>query len=183
MNDISALTIQLSKSKLTIMLLGSMAFVGLGIWFVADPASITSWRHSSESLAIFSGIASILFFGLMSFVISKKIFDTTPGLIISNDGLTDNSSGISAGFVPWSDIKEITEIKIVNQQFIKLVVGNPEVYIARQPNAFKRWVAQRNYKMYGSPIGISANGLKYTYEDLNVLIQRRFQEYKSKSNH
>jgi hypothetical protein len=164
------------------MLFGSIIFVGLGIGFVTNPARFISIMVRTKTVIFIGGFVGILFFGFIGFFILKKLFDKSPGLIISNDGITDNSSGVSAGFIPWSDIKEIREVRVVNQKFINLVVKNPEVYIDRQSNAFKRWIAQKNYKLYGTAIGISANGLKYNYEELKVLIQKRFQEYKSKNS-
>ena len=171
--------IQLSKSKLTLMTIGSLAFVVIGIWFVFDPARFISIVCRSTTKIFISGLASILFFGFVGFSLFKKLFDKKPGLIISNKGIVDNSSGLSAGFIPWSDIKEIKETVFANQKFINLLVKNPKHYFDRQPSRLKRWLMERNYKWFGAAIGISANGLNYNYDELKVLIQTRFKENKS----
>jgi hypothetical protein len=173
--------IELSKSKLTLILLGSIIFVGLGIWFMINPEKLLTTIFRSTTMIFFAGLAGVLFFGFVGLFISKKLFDKSPGLVISNDGIVDNSSGVSAGFIPWSDIVEIKETKIVNQKFINLVVKNPQDYINRQSSAFKRWAMNKNYTSFGTAIGISANGLKYDYEDLKALLHKKFQEYKSKA--
>ncbi len=171
--------IQLSKSKLTLRTIGSIAFVVIGTWFVLNPSRFLSFICRSTTIIFISGLASILFFGFVGFYLFKKLFDKKPGLIISNKGIVDNSGGLSAGFIPWSDIKEIKETIIANQKFISVIVKNPNHYIDRQSTRFKRWLMERNYKWYGSAIGISATGLKYNYDELKVLIQTCFRENKS----
>jgi hypothetical protein len=176
------LEIQLSKTKLTLMAIGSLAFVIAGICGVINPTRFISFLYRSPTFIFLSGLAGIIFFGFVGFYLLKKLFDKKPGLIISNNGIVDNSSGISVGFVPWSDIKEIKETMVANQKFINLIVKNPQHYIEGQPTKLKRWIVKRNYKSFGTPIGISANGLKYNYDELKLLLQQRFEQYKSEHN-
>lgn len=180
MNNIEQTQIQLDKSKLTSMLIGSIVFVVLGIWFVINPTKFISPVSQSITIIFIAGIAGIIFFGFIGFSIFKKLFDKEPGLIISANGIIDNSSGLSAGFIPWSDIKEIKETIVANQPFINLVVKDPQHYFDKQSSKIKRWLMKKNYKSFDTAIGISANNLKYNYDDLILLIQTRFQEYKSK---
>ena len=181
MNTTYPLEIPLSKSKLTLMFLGSVVFVGLGIWFVTNPPKINNPIFGNPTTIFIVGLASILFFGLVGFSIFKKLWDKTPGLIISDQGVFDNASGVSAGLVPWTDIVEIRETKVVNQTFINLVVKNPQVYIDRQKSAFKRKLMQMNYNTYGTVIGISSNGLKCDYRELKATLDRKLEEYKNKT--
>lgn len=71
--------IQLSKTKLLMMLVGSALFVGLGIWFVMNPTEIDPDR---ETFILIIGVASILFFGACLLFIAKKMFDEKIGLVI-----------------------------------------------------------------------------------------------------
>lgn len=173
--------IQHSKLKLTLMFLGSIIFVGLGIWFVTIPTETDNLILASPTLLFVVGFASILFFGFVGFSILKKLGDKSPGLIISEEGVVDNSSGVSVGFIPWTDILEIKETKVVNQKFINLVVKNPQEYIDRQQSLFKRKAMQINHNSYGTVIGISANGLKSNYKGLKLLIDNKFEEYKNRT--
>jgi hypothetical protein len=108
----------------------------------------------------------------------KKLADSRPGLIIDYRGITDNTSGISAGFIPWSDIKEFKTARILNQKFIMVVVNNPENYIERQTNSIKRSAVTINFKSYGSPVSISANALKCNFSELERIIQTEFEKNK-----
>lgn len=162
------------------MLLGSAVFVGLGIWFVVSPPKTNLPILNNPILFIIVGIASILFFGLTGFIAIKKLRDKSPGLIISDEGVTDNSSGVGVGFIPWSDIFEIKEKVVMNQPFINLIVKNPQDYISRQKSALKRKTMEVNYKTYKTVIGISANGLKCNFSELKSIMEKGFADYKRK---
>ncbi|MGZ4035423.1 MAG: STM3941 family protein, partial [Bacteroidia bacterium] len=122
------------------------------------------------------------FFGGIGCYILKKFFDNLPGLIVSDEGIFDNASGISAGFIPWTDILAMTETTVVNSSFINVIVKNPQDYIDKQKSAFKRKMMKLNYKSYGSVITIQANGLNCTYPKLKALLENSFEEFKSKKN-
>ena len=102
----------------------------------------------------------------MFFFIAKKLGDNSLGLIISNKGIFDNSSGVSAGQILWSDIENISVIKIHRQRLIMLQVTNPQEYIDKQTSSFKRKIMQLNFKIYGTPLSITSNGLKISFDEL-----------------
>jgi len=181
MNTSERIEIQLSKTKLTLMFIGSIIFVGLGIWYVTYPPKVNITIFSNPITVFIVGLASILFFGVVGFSISRKLFDKSVGLIISNEGIDDNSSGVSAGFVPWTDVIEIKDTKVANQNIISLIVKNPQDYIDRQKNFMKKKSMQMNYKCYDTVIGISANGLKCNHKELKTMLDAKFEEFKSKS--
>ena len=170
--------IPLSKNKLILMFLGSLIFVALGLWFVIKPPTISNRFLNNPTLILTVGIAAILFFGLCTIFLAKKLPDRTPGLIINDLGITDNSSGVSAGLILWSDIVAITVENVANQRFIMVIVKNPYDYINRQTGFIKRKAMEINYKSYGSPISISANGLKSNFVELYKIILDKYNDSK-----
>ena len=173
--------IKLSKVKLILMFLGSILFIIGGILFIRNPTEYESFIMKSPVIIFIAGCVSVLFFGVVGIFLFKKLGDKSPGLIISEEGITDNSSAVSAGFIPWTDVKAIKETKVVNQKFINIVVKNPHVYIDRQKSAFKKKAMRANYNIYGgTPIGISVNGLKSNYKDLKALLEKRMSDFKSR---
>ena len=146
--------IALSKKKIFFMLMGALAFVAIGLWFVISPPTISNSYWGNPTKIAIAGYASIVFFGLCAFVLIKKLPDNKPGLIIDQTGLTDNSSGVSAGQILWTDIENISVIEIHSQKLIMLQVTNPQDYIDKQTSSFKRKMMQLNYKMYGTPLSI-----------------------------
>ena len=182
MTTTEQIEIPLSKRKLTLMLMGSIVFIALGVWMqfkAMNPPIEGNMLFRNPTVLRTVGIASILFFGLCAFSLVKKLGDKSPGLVISNEGIFDNSSGVSAGLIPWPDILEIKEIKVVNQTFLNIIVKDPQEYIDRQKSAFKRKTMQINYNSYGTVIGISSNGLQYNYSELKKLLETKLAEHKS----
>jgi hypothetical protein len=180
MSDEKQIEIKLSKRKLTLMFVSSIIFVGLGVWFKINPTKFRSSFVQSTTIIFVAGFLSILFFGFVSFFIFKKLGDKQLGLTITDDGIMDNSSGVSAGHIFWSDVSAIKVAEVFNQKFLMLVVDNPEQYISRQSNAVKRKAMQMNFKMYGSPISISANGLQCNFQELKTILDKKFAEFKQK---
>ena len=171
--------IKLSKVKLILMFLGSILFITGGILFIRNPIEYESFIMKSPTIIFIAGCLSILFFGVVGFFIFKKILDKRPGLVISDEGITEYAMYVSAGFIPWEDIIKIKETKVVNQKFITIVVKNPQVYIDRQKSAFKKKIMQTNYNAYGTAIGISTNGLKIGYNELKSILEKKFSDFNS----
>lgn len=178
--SIQTIEIELSKKKLLLMLIGSLAFVAIGLWFIiSPPISSNSFKTNPIILAV-SGYASILFFGVCAIFLFKKLADNKLGLIIDQKGITDNSSGVSAGEILWCDIEDISVIKIHSQNIIMMQIKNPQDYIDRQTSPFKRRLMQMNYKMYGSPVSLTSNGLKISFDELLSILKGKLMEYQYK---
>ena len=172
------IVIQLSKSKLFLLFLGAVAFAGIGFWFISAPPKIDLPILGNPAVIFIVGLTSILFFGIMGYFIFKMLGDKSPGLVISAEGVFDNSSAISVGLVLWTDILEIRETKVVNQTFISLIVKNPQDYIDRQTNVIKGVLMQKNYDTYRTAIAISVNGLNCGYQELKDMLDKKFLEFK-----
>ncbi|MDO6431708.1 STM3941 family protein [Flavitalea sp. BT771] len=166
--------IPLNKKKLTLMLFGSLGFVIIGCWFIIKPPVIENAFLGDPAVIRVAGVLSVLFFGIVAFTLVRKLPDNRPGLIIDDQGITDNSSGVSAGLVLWEDVLEIKISTVYKNRFIMIVVRNPEEYIDRQTNLIKRKAMALNHRSYGSPISISANGLNANFDELYGIIRRQF---------
>lgn len=167
--------IALSKSKIVLMLLGALTFVAIGLWFVIAPPTIKNSFWNNPTKVSIIGYASIIFFGLCAFFFIRKLPDNKAGIIIDDTGLIDNSSGLSAGHILWSDIENFSVTEIHRQKLIMLHVKNPQHYIDRQKSLFKRKGMELNNKMYGTPISITANELKISFADLLKILTDKLQ--------
>lgn len=170
--------IPLSKRKMLLTLLGAGLFIIAGIYFVVKPNQLLTGFITSTIPIVLAGVASILFFGAIFIISIRKLYDKMPGLIISADGITDNASGTSAGFIPWADINEIKTAQVMSQKFLLIMVRNPEEHLAKISNAIKRKGMALNLKSTGTPISISANSLQIDFEELHMLLQQHFSNYK-----
>jgi hypothetical protein len=170
--------IPLSKKKMILTLFGAIVFVAIGIWFLIDPPQISNPVFGDPTLLFIVGLTSILFFGLVAVVVIRKLPDNKAGLTINEQGIIDNSSGVSAGLVLWSDIEEIRVSQVMSQKFLMFIVRNPQDYINRQSNPLKRKGMEMNYKSYGSPVSISANALQTNFDNLYDLLNKKLKEHK-----
>ena len=50
---------------------------------------------------------------------------------MDREGFTDNSSGVSTGRVPWSEVVEIGQYRVQRQKLISVHVIDPEKYVKR----------------------------------------------------
>ncbi len=172
MRDTEKIEIPLSRLKISLLLIGANVFVITGVLFNIYPELFESILFRNKGLIRLAGLASVVFFGICGASITMKLFDKKPGLTINKQGIIDNSSGISAGLILWSDIKKIESFEVANKKFIKIIVSNPEAYIENQQGKIKKIMMRINYKRYDTPIQISANGLMISFDKLyNILLE------------
>lgn len=171
--------IPLSKSKMGLLFSGSVGFVFLGFLFLRSPEDwLTNRIHSTVVIRILGSI-SILFFGIIGVSIGKKFFDKKMGLIIDDQGITDNSSGNSVGLIEWEDIVGIDHLEVATNKFLLIKTDKPEKYIEKAKSWLSKRAMKTNYKMYGSPISISASSLKIGFHELETLLNTEFRKRKA----
>lgn len=170
--------IALSKTKLLLLVFGSLVFIIIGLWMVSlETAHIESQRRFNSFLFVHGiGYISLVFFGLCGIIGLKKLFDKKPGLILSNTGITDNSSGFSAGFVAWNEITGFDVYQTHNQKMLVVLLNNPEKHI-EMGSAFRRTLIKASYKMSGSPVVITSSSLKINFDELLKTCNEYFAKY------
>jgi len=168
--------IPLSKAKLLLLLVGACVFIALGIWMLQiGPEGMRSPRFKVAFMHGI-GLASIVFFGLCGLVGLRKLFETKPGLVLNSTGILDNSSGISAGFVPWSDIAGFGIFQVQTIRTLVIEVIDPDKY-ANRGGAIQRALKKANVRLCGSPVAISSNALKIDFDELLQLCNDYLTKY------
>ncbi|WP_259015241.1 STM3941 family protein [Emticicia fluvialis] len=162
--------IHLNKQRLIFLLISALAFFAVGIWFVANPGFFKKGMVGNPAVISGIGMLTIVVFGLSSFVLGKKMIDQQPGVIIDKSGITDNSSGIAAGHIPWKDIKEIKPAKLFNKKFVNIVLKKP---ISKNNGAKKK-----GKKDDDIVVSISNNTLQCSFEELENSLKSAFEKYK-----
>lgn len=170
--------IEISKIKIIGLIGLSLIFVLLGIW-IAYYAPIVNIEILNNNIFRKSiGFLSIIFFGGMGILIAKKLFENKYGIKINDEGIYDNSTSINSGLIKWENIESIEKSKVVNQNFIRVIVNNPNDFINRQKNILTRKNVETNFKKFGSPIQISTNGLKIKFEELYEIMTSELNKRK-----
>jgi hypothetical protein len=177
-------TIELSKTKLLLLIAGALIFVALGIWmYQLDPAWIETQRRFNSPVIVHAiGIVSVVFFGACGAAGLKKSFDKKPGLVLSAAGIVDNSSAVSAGLIPWSDIQGFGIHQIQKQRLLIIKLADPEKYI-RAGGSMKQALHRMNTRICGSPVAISSNALKINFDELVGLCNSYHTKYGRTASH
>ena len=171
--------IPISKTKISFLLIGALIFVILGVLFSLTPDKFATTIFRNPQIIRIVGIVAVLFFGAAGIYGLRKLFDKSVGLIIDNFGITDNSNASSVGLIDWSDILDIKTEQVKSTRFLLIFVDNPDKYLERV-NGFKRKLMKANMKMYGTPLSITSNTLRYDFSDLERLIKEKLIEKKEK---
>jgi len=164
------LVIPLSKTKITLILLGSIGFVALGfcLWVFAEEI-----RYRSSLFIRGVAAAAVGFFGLCGVFAVLKLFDFAPGLIVDSEGIVDNSSAIAAGRIPWTDIRGFEIQTIQNNRILTIQVHDPEKYVQRA-SFLKRAFVALNASHFGGPIQISSHALKVSFDQLVTVLTEAY---------
>ncbi|MEM7204307.1 MAG: STM3941 family protein [Planctomycetota bacterium] len=160
-----AIHIPLSRTKVSLMLLGAAAFVVVGLWMLvaAEPVMVR----------VVGGVATV-FFGLVLVVGLRRLLGVRTGLVIDDEGIIDRSSGVACGRIPWRDIASIQVRQMQGHRFVTLIVEEPERYAA-MGGPVTRLFARANLKFYDSPIHIPANTLRCDFDELVETLASRWQ--------
>lgn len=170
--------ISLSKTKIGLLFLGAIGFVILGMLFFKNPEQWISLKSKSPEIIRLVGLVSIIFFGLCGFFLGRKLFDKQAGLVIDNNGITDNTNGTSIGLIEWNDIIGVKRVEISSAKILVILINNPDKYIERAKNGLLKRAMKSNNKMYGSPISIISSSLKMKFNDLESLIISEMEKRK-----
>lgn len=170
--------IAFSKIRIGLLLCASVGMMALGGWLLTLPdVSIAAQRRFNEPWLVHSvGGLSLLFFGVCSLMAGRKLLDASPGLVLSEQGLLDNASGVAAGFIPWSQITGIGHYQVQGQKMLVIGLADPKPYLERGP-FWKKALLKANYRLVGSPVSIPANTLKMAFEPLLALVCEYHQRY------
>lgn len=183
MIDNNRTEIPLSKAKLVKLLFFSVVFLAAGLWMIIANPQSSNPIFNNVVFKAFAAYGGTIMGLLGIYFFSRKLFDKNPGLVVSEQGIYDNTSAFKVGLIPWSDISHIQassmQASIASKQhFVTIGLTDPESYIARETNALKKWLLKLNAKNYGSPIHLSTNGLQTNHKELLQLLTTSFDKYK-----
>ena len=159
--------ILLKKTKILLMLGGSILFIAVGVYFLTTLSN--QQTRFSPILVKGAGIACIVFFSAAAVFSVKKMFDKTIGLIIDENGIFDNTHAASVGLIKWADITGIRTEQIASTKFILIYTTNPEFYL-NKASGFKRKLMEANNNMYGTPLSLTSTLLNCNFDDLEQMI-------------
>lgn len=145
-----------SVRRVSLMLIGSIAFVAAGVGFLIVHTSLK---------ADIAGAVAVPFFGFCAVLLAARLIKRTPELVITNEGLSHRSCGT----VSWEQISHVAirtiRVRTTSQRMIEVVLHDPSAYLATAPR-LARVTANANMRMGYSPYNISANTMPASLEQV-----------------
>ncbi len=161
------LVVPVSRGKLIALVLASALSVSVSAWFGLF-APVESVVARTIALA---GVALFLLCG--AYAISRLV-RPTPALIINREGILDNASALSVGFLGWDEIAELNEYQFRDQTFLGIVPKNLDALLLKQP-AWKRVAIRGNLSFGAAPVNIPQVMLPLKVSALIDEIELRFR--------
>lgn len=140
--------------------------------------NLTGWRARNPLFTKGVGFVSILFFGLGIFISFKRLIKPEIALIIGSNGLNVNPKKSTTEFIKWEEIIGFEEVKIRSTKILIIDVKNPEYWLEKEKNAFKKKLMQFNITKHKSPFNIAASGLNISTNELKVTLNKYYEDYK-----
>lgn len=164
-------TIEIPLRKTKIFFILVLAIVGLiiGILSTISPDTFITIMYRNPQTIRLGGIASVLFCGSAIIYGIRKLFDKRIGLVVDENGITDNTNAVSVGLINWTDITEIKTEQVRSTKFLLIFVSKPDKYLDRV-GALQRKIMRANLSMFGTPLSITSNTLKYNFTELEKMI-------------
>ncbi len=138
-------------------------------------------RISEKGIISMLSITKLLINGTIAMLSSslalytiKRMFDNGSGLIITGDGMTDNSGLVPTGKILWEEVESIGRGKTFFSECVSVQVKYPLKFIKQENNIFKRRLLEREHRRAGTPVNIAVASLKIKYNELFNLIQQHF---------
>lgn len=180
----TVVTFQLSNKKKTglYVTLFLSLFAGIGLMLLSKDLTFGTGR-----LAVgLAGLISLYICAFCIYCIYQLIKIGFKGIIISDQGITDLSTGYQIGTVLWQDIEKVKIMKDLSDlkyEYMVLIVKNPNEYINREPTRFKKRSLTLKLHYYGSPVCISNRALECSFETLKTVILAKYEKLnKQESN-
>lgn len=170
--------ILLSKRKTLILMIGALLFILLGAWFSLEPSRFVGGMFRQELLIRVVGVACLLFFGFALVQAIRQFIRPKAGLRFSADGIDIDLGNNFRGLIEWRQIAGFSETQVSGQHLIMINLENPDAFIEKETSKFRKKIMKFSNETYGSPIAISATGLRTTHEELLQTVREYFIRFK-----
>jgi len=128
-----------------LQLLSACAMCALAIWIMLGTGGPPVWL----------GWVCLLVAGICAYVLTRRLLDQRPRIVIDSDGVFDRSLGV--GPIPWSDVRSAQALTLLGKDFICLDLYNTEYWVAQMPLS-KRFIADANRRFGFAALNVYLTG-------------------------
>ena len=172
--------IKLSKKKIYKSIIFLVLFLLICLLFVFNPDTFTSSLFRSKYLIFLIGLSGIIFSILYLYPIISKLCKLNIGLEINENGLINNTEYLNLGLIKWSDVNNVRIKEFGKGKYLLLDLKNEDEYLKKLSSIIFKFYAKFNKVQYGTIVHVTHSTLECSFEELENLIHKTFEEYKSK---
>lgn len=162
-------TIYRSKLKMGLLLLGSLAFVLVGIFVIW----VDYGENGAGGYGVFVGILTILFFGFCGGIAAYKTFDRKPAVVFLPDGLV--VPDIASAPIGWRDIHGVRFVEYERQPIIEIALS-PEAEASLPFTRMVKMTRGANRGLGFQGVCLSGLGLTVPPADVARMIGERAEQ-------
>jgi hypothetical protein len=163
------LVIYPSRSKLVLVLLGSIAFVLLGIWIGSPGVAqrVPRWK------IVFVSYVGAPFFTACGLYAAYRLVSHRPSVEIDSKGVSDSASGLAAGRLSWDEVDHLVLYRYSGQPLLGIVPRDLEIFLSRQ-HPVRRSLTKLNLALGCAPVNIPQVALPMKVVELAELLHTRY---------
>jgi hypothetical protein len=167
--DPSRVVIYPSRAKMSLVLLGSIAFAVIGIW-IGTPGVARGLAIWKVVIASYIGVP---FFAACGLYAAYRLATHRPALEIDSTGITDAASAVGAGRLNWDEVDHVVLYKYSGQSMLGIVPKELGMFLSRQ-SAVRRSLTKLNMALGCAPINVPQVGLSMEVAELAILLHTRY---------
>ena len=124
------------------------------------------------------GLFGFIFFIICTILIIKVRFKNKNVLVVNSEGITDKSSAIALGFIPWHDVKNMKIRSVNGNKFIEVQIDNEALHLERLKQ-WQRKAIEINREMGQEAVLINLAFTGHKPEDVLNVMQEIYLQAKS----
>jgi hypothetical protein len=121
-----------------------------GICVTVVAAALVGFQ-SRGNFGLVVGTIGLVIFAPITVASLIRAVRNRPVLVLDASGLTDRSSLVGGGFVPWQEVQRIEDRQVRRRIFVTVKVTDRAAFLARQP-AWRRLLRRLNGEMTAGEI-------------------------------
>lgn len=163
------LVIYPSRTKALLVVLGSIAFVALGIWIGTPEIA----RRVAPWEVVIASYVGVPFFSACGLYAAYRLAIRRPAVEIDSAGITDAASALGVGRLNWDEVDHVRLYKFSGQPMLGIVPRELDLFLSRQPS-MRRRVMELNLTLGCAPVNIPQVMLRMKVGDLAELLHTRY---------
>ncbi len=166
------IVVRAPRLKILFLFALSLIMVAASAWLTLTlPVAVLTWPV---------GLAGIGFFGLAGGWLLSRLFSNRVSLVLTQEGLLDNSTALPAGRIAWDQIVRVGITTVEKQRFLGIDVRDRSL-LTSSDSAFRRWIKDSSVALAGYPVNVPSTVIDRTLEELHDLILRYWKEPKARA--